>query len=125
MKKQKHIMNLVITNIDDYLQDKFDWCFRLRTDDGMNYISDDSVDCGKIKFSLNLDEGEMIAKVVKVIDNQIKKEGEEFAARVEILKARKQQIQALPAPSLAPSLAPAPENNHNSDIETDPDDPPF
>ncbi len=99
MTQKLHFKRLVvISNPDEFIRKQYDWCFRLRTAKLMERLDDDSIIADEIEFDINFNEGEIIAKVVKAIDKQLEREKEEFAARIDVLNTRRQELLALTGP---------------------------
>ena len=94
MKIKQH---LLITNPADFLKGHYECCFNLMKYPG-KYLPKDWIICGEIEFDVEVDTGEVIQKVVSVMDREIEKASEEFALKMHLLKRRKEEFLALAAP---------------------------
>jgi hypothetical protein len=98
-EKLHFVRHLVINDPDAFLRENYNWCFRLCTDEMLEYMDDCHINTGTVEFDVDFDPATLIAKVVQAIDRQIDKEKEDYAARLEILDKRKKELLALPAPA--------------------------
>lgn len=90
---------LFITEPDEFLRGDYTQCLNLYGDD----VAPKSwIDCGPIDIEIDLDLTDMTAKAVQAIDAQIERETGKWAARLALLKRRKQELLALPAPDKKP-----------------------
>jgi len=88
---------LLIAHPDAFLKGDYSVCFTLM-DEYNEHLPQDWINCGPIEIDVNVDTGEVIQKVVSVMDREIEKASEEFALKMQLLKRRKEEFLALAAP---------------------------
>ena len=93
MKLKQH---LYIVCPDEFLKGNYHTCFDLYEDG--EWHPEGWIYCGPIEIDVNVDTGEVIQKVVSVMDREIEKASEEFALKMHLLKRRKEEFLALAAP---------------------------
>jgi len=90
MKIKQH---LVITDPERFLRGDYDGCFSLYTGDpGITGW----IGCGEITITVNPDIVAMTNMVIEKIDQRIDEEEKEYNSKMLILKARKDELLALP-----------------------------
>ena len=85
-------MHAVLTDPNLFLRGHYDFAFGLfETEQSV----DDWTNCGEVEFDVDVDRGEVIAKVVNAINIQIDEERAQFTARMDVLESRKNELLAL------------------------------
>lgn len=107
--KKKLKLHVVCTNPDRLLREDFG-CFTLL--DHENSI-DGWIDLGMTNITINYDEGDILNATIKAIDAEIERQKEDFAAAMELLNARKQNLLALAPPQSTDSTASPPANEES------------
>jgi len=83
---------LMISGADNFMRGNYRSCFTLV---GYECGIPGWIDCGEIELDVDVKTGEVINTIVAAVDEQIKAERAEFAVKINILEARKNELLAL------------------------------
>jgi hypothetical protein len=88
-----------ITNPEQFLRGDTKTCFKLFSEDyNDEWIPETWFHCADVEFEPDVDFAAITAATISAIDDKVKEETAEHAARMHILEQRKAELLALPAP---------------------------